>query len=329
MHQYRLTPHVEAQKNNTSVPDVMGYHTAAEIPNYWTYASQFTLDDHMFEPVKSWSLPDHLALVSGWSAKCKNKKASSCKNDIAYNGAYDLGIFDKAVAQEMAGGTTNVNLAWTDLTWLLFKHHVSWGYYVQTGSQPDCANDSALTCSPVAAELPDLRHLEPPAPLHRCTSRPPRKERPTAGQLPHAGPQRDPAIGVVGHAGRPEQRAPARKRASRPGVRDLGHQLGDGGSRLEVQRHLLGLGRLGWVQRPRETASRRPKRLRLQQNEESGIQIVQEQNPLPKFEECLQRLEKIVQELEKGEVPLEKSLTLFKSMCAFSRLPQRAGTGGR
>ncbi len=34
--------------------------------------------------------------------------------------------------------------------------------------------------------------------------------------------------------------------------------------------------------------------------------------PLPKFEECLQRLEKIVQELETGEVSLEKSLTLFE-----------------
>lgn len=33
---------------------------------------------------------------------------------------------------------------------------------------------------------------------------------------------------------------------------------------------------------------------------------------MPKFEECLQRLEKIVQELEKGEVPLEQSLTLFE-----------------
>jgi exodeoxyribonuclease VII small subunit len=33
---------------------------------------------------------------------------------------------------------------------------------------------------------------------------------------------------------------------------------------------------------------------------------------LPKFEDCLQRLEKIVQELEKGEIPLEKSLTLFE-----------------
>jgi len=33
---------------------------------------------------------------------------------------------------------------------------------------------------------------------------------------------------------------------------------------------------------------------------------------LAKFEECLQRLEKIVQELEQGEVSLEKSLTLFE-----------------
>ena len=33
---------------------------------------------------------------------------------------------------------------------------------------------------------------------------------------------------------------------------------------------------------------------------------------MPKFEECLQSLEKIVQELEKGEAPLEKSLGLFE-----------------
>ena len=33
---------------------------------------------------------------------------------------------------------------------------------------------------------------------------------------------------------------------------------------------------------------------------------------MAKFEECLQRLEQIVGELEKGEVALEKSLTLFE-----------------
>ena len=33
---------------------------------------------------------------------------------------------------------------------------------------------------------------------------------------------------------------------------------------------------------------------------------------MPKFEECLQRLEKIVGELEKGDIPLENSLALFE-----------------
>ena len=33
---------------------------------------------------------------------------------------------------------------------------------------------------------------------------------------------------------------------------------------------------------------------------------------MPKFEECLQRLETIVDELEKGNVPLEQALKLFQ-----------------
>ena len=33
---------------------------------------------------------------------------------------------------------------------------------------------------------------------------------------------------------------------------------------------------------------------------------------MPKFEECLDRLEKILAELERGEVPLEQSLKLFE-----------------
>jgi exodeoxyribonuclease VII small subunit len=33
---------------------------------------------------------------------------------------------------------------------------------------------------------------------------------------------------------------------------------------------------------------------------------------LPKFEECLERLESIVGQLEKGDVPLEQALKLFE-----------------
>jgi phospholipase C len=62
-------------------PDVMGYHDAREIPNYWTYAKDYVLQDHMFEPVDSWSLPAHLYLVSGWSAHCTSTNPASCTND--------------------------------------------------------------------------------------------------------------------------------------------------------------------------------------------------------------------------------------------------------
>jgi len=68
-------------------PDVMGYHDAREIPNYWRWAHDFTLQDHLFASNASWSLPAHLYLVSGWSASCARRDdPSSCRTDIQLNG---------------------------------------------------------------------------------------------------------------------------------------------------------------------------------------------------------------------------------------------------
>lgn len=39
---------------------------------------------------------------------------------------------------------------------------------------------------------------------------------------------------------------------------------------------------------------------------------------MPKFEECLQRLEVIVKDMEKGELPLEESLKLFEEGVTLS-----------
>ena len=137
-------PNDPACAGHSGVPDVMGYHTAAEIPNYWAYAKNFVLQDRMFEPVRSWSLADHFYLVSGWSARCKNHSPMSCTNAIV--GPYWVHQFDQAVSNELTTGKTSIDLAWTDITWLLHAHHVSWAYYVQSGSQPDCPNDQAETC---------------------------------------------------------------------------------------------------------------------------------------------------------------------------------------
>lgn len=120
-------------------PDVMGYHDAREIPNYWAYAQQFVLQDHMFAPVASFTLPSHLLMVSGWSARCTSKDPMSCKTEVA-NPA--LVTNRNGAAQ----GKPNP-YAWTDLTYLLHQAGVSWGYYVTPGSQPDCADDD-MACAP-------------------------------------------------------------------------------------------------------------------------------------------------------------------------------------
>jgi phospholipase C len=131
-------------------PDVMGYHDWHEIPNYWTYARHFVLQDHMFQPDLSWSLPAHLYMVSGWSAKCaKAGDPKSCRAAVQSPGS------PPGSPQNTTGAVPDY--AWTDLTYLLHKAHVSWRYYVAKGSQPDCA-DNAMFCAsvPQTAKTPGI-----------------------------------------------------------------------------------------------------------------------------------------------------------------------------
>jgi phospholipase C len=125
-------------------PDVMGYHDAREIPNYWTYARDFVLQDHMFESNASWSLPSHLFMVSEWSARCTNADPMSCVNALQRP---DRLSPRRGGAGGRPGAAALPNYAWTDLTYLLHGAGVSWAYYVAEGTQPDCAND-AETCAP-------------------------------------------------------------------------------------------------------------------------------------------------------------------------------------
>lgn len=213
---------------SSSQSDVMGYHTAQEIPNYWTYAKDFTLDDHLFQSNASWSLPEHLYLVSEWSAKCtKAGDPQSCVNELqnpgnppdqkqaannliskckagnntpacqkaleadgitpdieqqlhtliaqncnlqsSYNSATDSYGSQAFTSCENAINNATVNIppkmkqklitaanglmppdyAWTDLTYLLHKQNVTWGFYVMNGTQPDCQDDSDVTCASV------------------------------------------------------------------------------------------------------------------------------------------------------------------------------------
>jgi phospholipase C len=132
-----------AQVGRDECLDVMGYHDAREIPNYWTYARDYVLQDHMFEPNASWSLPAHLFMVSEWSAFCTNAlDPSSCSNALENpNPDWSTNIVGPSDGQ--------LHYAWTDMTYLLHSAGVSWGYYVFKGSEPDCEDDNAMTCAPV------------------------------------------------------------------------------------------------------------------------------------------------------------------------------------
>ena len=98
---------------NSTTPDVMGFHVQSDIPNYWNYAQNFVLQDHMYEPNASWSLPEHLFLVSEWSAHCtQTNNPASCQNALQDPGS-----------PPDSGATSHAApiYAWTDLTYLLHK----------------------------------------------------------------------------------------------------------------------------------------------------------------------------------------------------------------
>jgi phospholipase C len=141
--------------------DVMGYHDDREIPNYWAYARNFVLQDRMFEPNASWSLPQHLLMVSEWSARCTTHgDPMSCVTEIENpQGLY--GTIGDVVPQP--------DYAWTDLTFLLHQHHVSWKYYVSEGTQPDC-EDGEITC-PVKAQSVGTPQIWNPLPWFETVRR--------------------------------------------------------------------------------------------------------------------------------------------------------------
>ncbi|MGO4884993.1 MAG: alkaline phosphatase family protein [Bryobacteraceae bacterium] len=123
--------------------DVMGYHDGHDIPNYWEYAREFVLQDRMFEPNASWSLPEHLFQISEWSAFCSQHDPLSCKN------ALDLPGFPPDFRRRNQGNRTAPIYAWTDLTYLLHKKGISWGYYIVAGTEPDCEDGDQVGCLPV------------------------------------------------------------------------------------------------------------------------------------------------------------------------------------
>jgi phospholipase C len=123
-------------RGTNGVEDPAGYHDCQDIPNYWDYASNFVLQDHLYEPAGSYSQIAHLYLVSDWSASCANTSGLSCSSDIG---------IPAGLKGTLNGGGS---YAWTDLTYLLKKGGITWNYFITnykpgaTVGDPDDPDDS-------------------------------------------------------------------------------------------------------------------------------------------------------------------------------------------
>jgi phospholipase C len=130
-------------------PDVMATLPRSSIPNYWSYADDFVLQDRMFASIDSWTLPSHLFIVSGWAATCSNPAdPMSCKSDVNVSGTSRWHYGEKPI------------YAWTDITWLLDKQGVDWRYYVGNDTcwqHPPCQLPEGRT----DYETTDIRNVLP------------------------------------------------------------------------------------------------------------------------------------------------------------------------
>jgi phospholipase C len=108
-------PEDMSPQNYAQYQDVVGYHDDREIPNYWSYARNYVLQDRMFASSLSWSQPARLFQISAWSAWSPDSNPMHCIPNVS------------SPNQPWNGEPP---YSWTDITWLLHQHHVTWRYYV-------------------------------------------------------------------------------------------------------------------------------------------------------------------------------------------------------
>ena len=113
----------------------MGYHDAREIPNYWAYAKNFVLQDHMFEPNSPGACP----------STCSWSRSGRRVHDPATTRSAARALPDQP---GLAADTTR-NAERQDARLRLDRPHlpapparVSWGYYVFAGHRARLRDDA-------------------------------------------------------------------------------------------------------------------------------------------------------------------------------------------
>jgi phospholipase C len=99
----------------------------ADIPNFWRYATTFTLGDHMFSSVPAATFPNHLYTVA---AQAKGIISNPQGSTGGWGCDSNPGIYNLALSPGSTKLTrTNACFTWPNLADLLQGAHVSWNYY--------------------------------------------------------------------------------------------------------------------------------------------------------------------------------------------------------
>jgi phospholipase C len=96
--------------------NTMGYYTAQTIPNYWTFAKDYTLEDNFYESVLSFSQPNH------WYAIAGQAPVTSTMNSITT-------VIDKASSSTLKQQYLNAANKIPTIGDLMQGSSISWKYY--------------------------------------------------------------------------------------------------------------------------------------------------------------------------------------------------------
>ena len=232
--------------------DVMGYHDGREIPNYWAYAKNFVLQDHMFEPEHLLEPPDAsvhgLGVVSELQSQTRpaelperGRVAGPATRwtrrtaRVACRLTLDRPDVPAAQAPAFPGGTTS-----------------------STAASRIAQTTPRSICPPKNAECQDAGNLESAAVVrHRSADHQLGNIQPRSASS-RAAQAWDASGGFLGRSrtDKVSEHPPARVSAGQAYVTGL-DQRGHARPGLEINGHLPRLGRLGRLLRPRRPARRR------------------------------------------------------------------------